>query len=99
MSWHAAYLIIRVSNLGQAEIVHTSHLIKDARYWLQYIAMPGDAIFLSSRHPKYSGDGKPKYFAHLITRGQIAYDEKIWLSQIRKEVSEICFGENLEMPS
>ncbi|MCB0324330.1 MAG: hypothetical protein KDD69_12190 [Bdellovibrionales bacterium] len=81
--WKAAYVFIRVSaNSGpqQAEVVHACASIKDANYWLNYIAEPGDAMFRSPLHPKHAGGEAPEYQAHLVKRGQVARVEGEWRS-------------------
>jgi hypothetical protein len=81
VSWTSPYIVVRVEE-GIARVIHEAKLIKDARYYLQYIAMPGDALFQTSAHPKYVGDGSPLYQAHLIARGNIDHEEQNWLSKL-----------------
>lgn len=76
-----AYVVLRAERSGKAKLLHGADNIKDARYWLSYIAEPGDAIFTTSAHPKYVGTGEPKYFAHLVGRKNMAYDEQQWRKQ------------------
>jgi hypothetical protein len=82
MAWENAYILIRVDENLQARVVHSANTLKDARYWLQYIAEPGDALFTTPVHPKYSGDGKPAYMSHLLARGKIEYAEEKWKAQV-----------------
>lgn len=75
------YIVLRTDAQGIAYVVYATDKIKDARYWLNYIAQPGDGLFHSSSHPRYAGNnGKPEYKSHLVGRGNIAYDEKQWLA-------------------
>ena len=92
MSWNTPYIVIRLGDDESVEVVHSAASLKDARYWLQYIAMPGDAIFLTPAHDRHKGDGPPEYKAHLISRGKIDYNEDRWKDQIELE-SPVAFEE------
>ena len=92
MSWTRPYIVIRVGEEGRTEIVHSTMGIKDARYWLQYIAMPGDAVFQTPAHPKCNGQGEPIYYAHLVSRGKIRHDQQLW-------TNEIVRGQSLALPT
>ncbi len=72
------YVFCRVSQDGIADFIHSATNIKDAKYWLTYIAEPGDALCQTPAHPKYKGSGEPTYYAHLVKRGSVAYDEAAW---------------------
>ena len=85
MSWNKPYIIIRIAADGSVTKVHEAEKMKDARYWLTYIALPGDAIFQTPAHPKHEGGEKILYLAHLISRGSVGYDETSW----RKMVNSI----------
>lgn len=78
MAWNKPYIIIRIAADGSVTKVHETEKIKDARYWLSYIALPGDAIFQTPAHPKHEGGENILYKAHLIERGNIGYDEPSW---------------------
>ena len=80
MAWDKPYIVIRVGEDGNAAVVHSALNIKDARYWLQYIAQAGDALFQTPAHPKCAGQDKPSYYAHLIARGKIAHEESFWIA-------------------
>ncbi len=78
MEWQKPYIIVRKSEQGIFQVVHEAATMKDARYWLAYIALNGDALFQTAAHPKYQGDGTPVYVSHLIKRGQVATNEAVW---------------------
>ena len=86
-----AYITVRVSPDGVAEVVHQADTIKDARYWLSYIAMPGDALFTTPSHPKYVGDGTPSYMSHLVCRGKTEHDIAAWKKQVPTAAGELKF--------
>ena len=85
MPWEDPYIHVRVDEHGVAKIVHAAKSTKDARYWLQYIALAGDAIFTTPSHPQYAGNGTPVYMAHLVARGKIEYSEEGWKRQVLSE--------------
>ena len=80
MSWKTSYILVRPSGEAQVSIVHSADKLKDARYWLQYIAQSGDAIFTTPIHAQYKGSGDPTYMCHLIARGKMDYNEAQWKS-------------------
>jgi hypothetical protein len=77
-------MIVRVNEGAAPEIVHSAATMKDARYWLQYIALPGDAMFKTPAHASCNGAGSCVYQAHLRARGKIEHDEKLWVSTTLK---------------
>jgi hypothetical protein len=85
MNWEKPYVILRTKEGGECEQVHEADTIKDARYWLNYIAEPGDAIFKTPAHPKHENSDKLEYKAHLISRKDIGYDEQSWLQMATKD--------------
>ena len=87
MTWLMPYIIVRCDGNGASIKVHEADKIKDARYWLSYIAQPGDALFQTPAHPKHEGGDKPIYKAHLIDRGNVGYEEQDWLRMISKDGS------------
>lgn len=96
MDWKSAYILVRPETEGVCRIVHTADKLKDARYWLQYIAQAGDAIFLTPKNPQYKGsNGEPCYSAHLFARGKIEHNEADWKKQAfsGNQVAKITFVE------
>ncbi len=83
MEWKNAYILVRPEADGTVKIVHTAEKLKDARYWLQYIALAGDAVFVTPANPQYKGkSGEPTYMSHLIARGKIDHTESKWKNQV-----------------
>ena len=85
MNWAHPYVIVRTKEGGEVDIAHTSETLKDARYWLNYIAEPGDALFETPAHPKHAGGQGLTYKAHLIGRKEVGYDESAWLQMATKD--------------
>ena len=85
MDWKVPYIIIRVGSDGSVCMVHSTEKIKDARYWLSYIAQPGDAIFETPAHPKHEDGDVLSYKAHLVTRGNVGYNADEWGKLVGKD--------------
>ena len=85
MNWEQPYVILRAKQNGEVEVAHEASTIKDARYWLNYIAEPGDALFQTPAHPKHTAGHNLEYKAHLIGRKEVGYDETAWLQMATKD--------------
>ncbi len=88
MELEKPYVIIR-KNENSFFIVHEADKIKDARYWLNYIAEPNDALCKTPKHPKYKGTGNIEYQAHLVNRGEVNYNKEAFENLIGKTLEEI----------
>ncbi|MFN8389390.1 MAG: hypothetical protein U0136_03785 [Bdellovibrionota bacterium] len=97
MNFNGPYIVVRPESDGTCRIVHTAQKLKDARYWLQYIALPGDAVFITPLNPQYKGSGDPTYSTHLVKRGTLEHDEKKWKSQVfaTKDGAQLRFSDEL----
>ncbi|MCC6952928.1 MAG: hypothetical protein IT290_02300 [Deltaproteobacteria bacterium] len=84
MNWETPWVVLRVKESGQASVVYACKTVKEGKYWLQYIAQPGDAMFQTPLHPKCAGTTEPTYFAHLIARGDIGHDRGSWEQSVLK---------------
>lgn len=78
MKWDKSYIIVRPIQNYLVSVLHTTDTLKDARYWLQHVASPNDAIFITSQHGQYSGDGNPIYMCHVQTKGRAEFNEGQW---------------------
>ncbi|MDD2943810.1 MAG: hypothetical protein PHC51_12700 [bacterium] len=87
MSWEKSYAIVRVSAEGQSSVVHQAETLKDSKYWLNYIALPGDCMFQTPKHAKQKGSDGLEYFAHLEARGKILYDEAKWRATVGSNIT------------
>ncbi len=82
MEWQNGYVIMRPEASGTMYLVHGADKMKDARYWLQYIGAPGDAIFTTRKNPQHKGPGETTYLSHLISRGKLGHSEADWKTQV-----------------
>ena len=101
MDWLCPYILVRPEPDGTLQVVYHAEKLKDARYWLQYIAHAGDAVFITSKNAQYKGNGDPTYMSHLVSRGKIDYNEKQWKGQVfgETETLQLTFiSKRLETP-
>ena len=82
MSTKPKYIFLRINSDKMAEIVNSCDSVKDANYWLNYIAEPGDAMFITSEHPKHTGSSSPEYSSHLISRRNLGRTEEEWRAMV-----------------
>jgi hypothetical protein len=78
MKWDKSYIIVRPIQNYLLSVLHTAETLKDARYWLQHVANPGDAIFITPVHGQYKGSGNPGYMCHVQTKGRAEFNESQW---------------------
>lgn len=100
MDWKTQLIIARPQANGTLIVVNECASLKDARYWLNYIAEPYDALFLTPLNPKYAGDGSPAYSCHLISRAKTEYDKKKWMEKAFELGEKACvtFKQNDPIP-
>lgn len=87
MNITASYIIVRYAEQNRLEIIKQSEKLKNARYFLQYMAKSGDAIFITNKHNLYKGSGDPTYMCHVSYPGKIEFNEKQWLSSHHVDTS------------
>jgi hypothetical protein len=85
MEWKACYIVYRITqNADLLEVFHCDD-IKKAKYWLQYIAQPGDVLTKTPIHPKHSKSSKcPEYWSHKEKNGLPISQEAKWQAYIKK---------------
>lgn len=94
MSWSSPFIVYRISESGQIEEVFRAEDIKKAKYWLSYIAQPGDVLCRTPMHPKHSGaSGSPEYWSHKESSGKTSVAEEDWKSYASSK------NFNLEFPT
>lgn len=85
MSWSSPYVIFRHSAQNVFVEVHKAEEIKDAKYWLAYIAKPGDVLCRTPLHPKHTrSSDQPEYWSHKSAKGVVS-DERLWRQGLTKE--------------
>src|SRR5215210_2892891 len=84
MNWTTPFVIYRITNEGKLDEVYHAGDLKMAKYWLQYIAQPGDVLCKTPVHPKHSKSGtRAEYWSHKDTGGP-ATNEDQWRSHASK---------------
>ena len=85
MDWNVPFVIYRITAAGQVEEVFQGQDLKSAKYWLTYIALPGDVLCKTPIHPKHSrATGTPEYWSHKDHERDPVMNEKDWLEFAQK---------------
>jgi hypothetical protein len=84
MNWSSPFIVYRVSADGKLQEVFHAQDLKKAKYWLTYIAHPGDVLCQTPAHPKNPGD-EPKYWSHKHQSGTSSSDQKNWEQFAKKQ--------------
>ncbi len=77
MEWTGPFVVYRIVENGKIEAVFVAEDLKKAKYWLSYIAQPGDALYQTPAHPR-NETGSPKYWSHKESSGKSVRDEDVW---------------------
>ncbi len=81
MDWKTPFVIYRISPEGKLEPVHVAPDIQKAKYWLTYIAQPGDVLCKTPLHPKHSKKASiPEYYSHRTESKTVVTNEEEWKS-------------------
>jgi hypothetical protein len=85
MDWTATYIVYRIGSTGNLEEVYHSSELKQAKYWLTYIGLPGDVLCKTPVHPKHTkGTKKAEYWSHKAQSGTPSNEEKEWREFARR---------------
>ena len=84
MTWTVQFVVYRLdTDMTLLEVYHPKDL-PAAKYWLKYIALPGDVCCRTPAHPKHSKAGlHPEYFCHKDSSGKTSDNSKQWWEYIR----------------
>ena len=79
MEWNVPFIIYRITAEGKLEEVFHASDLKMAKYWLTYIAVPGDVLCKTPIHPKHTKVSKaPEYWSHKEKNGQPCSSQEQW---------------------
>lgn len=79
MEWSAPYVVFRINASSKLEQVYLAQDIKQAKYWMGYIAQPGDVLCKTPAHPRHSKKGNaPEYWSHKEATGTLSNEEARW---------------------
>lgn len=94
MDWTSPFIVYRISADGKLEEVFHADDLKKAKYWLTYIAQPGDVLCKTPKHPKHSGSSKcPEYWSHKELSGTPTTKEDSWKAFAKGKACTLVFPE------
>ena len=97
MDWNVPFVIYRVNAEGKLEEVFHAADLKMAKYWLTYIAQPGDVLCKTPIHPKHSKTvSSPEYWSHKEVSGSATQNEAGWKSHAERRSFNGKFPEEQE---
>ncbi|MCB0335732.1 MAG: hypothetical protein KDD62_05480 [Bdellovibrionales bacterium] len=88
--WRKSYCVFRTVENGALMPVFLADSLKDAKYWITYIAEPGDALFRTPLHPKNSGD-QPLYWQHKGEKGDLVEKQDQWEQMVQSKKCSLSF--------
>lgn len=73
MEWSVSYVVYRIApDNSVTEVFHTDTISK-AKYWMSYIAIEGDVLCKTPKHPKHSNSTKiGEYWSHKEKKGVVS---------------------------
>lgn len=94
MDWSSPFIVYRITAEGKLEEVFHAPDLQKAKYWLTYIAQPGDVLCKTPKHPRHSGKSKtPEYWSHKETSGTPCSKEADWLEIAKQKACQPVFPE------
>lgn len=98
MQWLTPFIIYRIDQSGKLVPVYSASDLKQAKYWLTYIAQPGDVLCKTPAHPKHSKASEtPEYWSHKEKSGMPASDEQAWKNFAAEKQCDLCFPQTTEV--
>lgn len=100
MEWTSPFVIYRITSDGKLLPVYEAKDLKQAKYWLTYIAQPGDVLCKTPIHPKHSKQSsKPEYWAHKETSATPCSKETAWKTFAVAKNFSMTFPESPDDPA
>lgn len=92
MEWVSPFIVYRITSNNRLEEVFHAEDLKKAKYWLTYIAKPGDVLCKTPLHPKHSKqNNKPEYWSHKEKSGQPSSNESEWKKLVQQSTDQVEF--------
>jgi hypothetical protein len=92
MDWKSPFIVYRITENGKLQEVFHANDLKDAKYWLSYIAEPGDVLCKTPAHPNYKEQsGLPEYWSHKLHSGQPSRDKSAWDNMAKEKNCDATF--------
>jgi len=84
MEWKSPFIIYRLNVESKLDEVYHTADMKKAKYWLSYIAQPGDVLCRTPAHPKHSRkSAQPEYWQHKEMSGKTSAEGDKWTEYAR----------------
>jgi hypothetical protein len=94
MEWKDPFVIYRITADAKIEEVFHAKDLKHAKYWLQYIAQPGDVLCRTPVHPKHTKQSnRPEYWSHKESSGTPSSKEDDWKRYAADKSFNLIFPE------
>ena len=95
MSWSTPFVIYRFTADARVEEVFSASDIQKVKYWLTYIAQPGDLLCRTPIHPKHSkGTSTPEYYGHKEDSGKPSWSKEEWEKFIASKMLTVKLPES-----
>ena len=92
MEWKSPYIVYRINAEKALEEVFWAQDIQKAKYWLTYIAQPGDVLCKTPAHPAHSHTKPaPEYWSHKESSGKPCTNEAAWRKFASERVGTVEF--------
>jgi hypothetical protein len=92
MDWSSPFIVYRITAAGKLEEVFHAEDLNKAKYWLTYIAKPGDVLCKTPKHPTHSGTcASAEYWSHKDISGTPSSTEENWKKIAQEKSCEIVF--------
>jgi len=101
MEWNVPFIVYRMTEDNQVvEVFHCQDITK-AKYWMTYIAHPGDVLVKTPLHPKHSKATKIcEYWSHKDRSGKTVIDLKRWSEMLsEKNLAPVFPEEQQSVPA
>ncbi len=100
MAWQSPFVVYRISPEGTLTEVFRCEDLKKAKYWLSYIAEPGDVLCKTPVHPKHSkASNAAEYWSHKVQSGSAVSDESKWKNFVSSKGLSVSFPEEESSPA
>ena len=94
MEWRSTYIIYRINSETILEEVYHGDDLKKVKYWLRYIAQPGDVLCRTPIHAKHSHAGTTaEYRQHKGPGGKVLTNQEEWFQSARAKSPDLEFPE------
>ncbi|MBN8550326.1 MAG: hypothetical protein J0M12_13505 [Deltaproteobacteria bacterium] len=92
MDWSSPFIVYRINAEGKLEEVFHAEDLDKAKYWLTYIAKPGDVLVKTPKHPSHSGKSPtPEYWSHKELSGTPTAKEDAWNKIAKQKAPDVAF--------